>query len=68
MRLKLKSAVALGFEAALLQCRDVVVGYDPQRKAASFLNNTFVILLTFHMLVCFYMMWPGEIGSLGEEV
>ena len=39
MRLKLKSAVALGFEAALLQCRDVVVGYDPQRKeAASFLN------------------------------
>ena len=28
VRLKLKSAVALGFEAALLQCRDVVVGYD----------------------------------------
>lgn len=45
MRLKLKSAVALGFEAALLQCRDVVVGYDPQRKAASFLINTFVVLL-----------------------
>ena len=30
VRLKLKSAVPLGFEAALLQCRDVVVGYEPQ--------------------------------------
>ncbi|CAL1154077.1 unnamed protein product [Cladocopium goreaui] len=28
VRLKLKAAGALGFEAALLQCRDVVVGYD----------------------------------------
>jgi len=29
VRLKLKAAGALGFEAALLQCRDVMVGYDP---------------------------------------
>mmetsp|Transcript_46665 Transcript_46665/g.109267 ORF Transcript_46665/g.109267 Transcript_46665/m.109267 type:complete len:811 (-) Transcript_46665:85-2517(-) len=28
VRLKLKAAAPLGFEAALLQCRDVVIGYD----------------------------------------
>ena len=28
VRLKLKSAAPLGFEAALLQCRDVVIGYE----------------------------------------
>lgn len=31
MRLRLKAAVPLGFEAALLQCREVVVGYVPWR-------------------------------------
>lgn len=31
VRLRLKAAVPLGFEAALLQCREVVVGYVPWR-------------------------------------
>mmetsp|Transcript_69537 Transcript_69537/g.166727 ORF Transcript_69537/g.166727 Transcript_69537/m.166727 type:complete len:821 (-) Transcript_69537:369-2831(-) len=31
VKLRLKSAAALGFEAALLQCRDVVVGYDAKQ-------------------------------------
>ena len=37
VRLKLKAATPLGFEAALLQCRDVVIGYEPGQEISCFL-------------------------------